>query len=81
MLAWFSRSSAARLSAVSEKALLRELSQRLRDAQQELDLRRESLSRTVERRRTTDRTRLTNAQLALKAHNPARELNGSPTKA
>jgi exodeoxyribonuclease VII large subunit len=64
----------ARLSAVSEKALLRELSQRLRDAQQELDLRRESLSRTVERRRTTDRTRLTNAQLALKAHNPAREL-------
>ena len=64
----------ARLSAVSEKALLRELSQRLRDAQQELDLRRESLSRTVERRRTTDRTRLTNAQLSLKAHNPAREL-------
>ncbi len=64
----------ARLSAVSEKALFRELSQRLRDAQQELDLLRESLFRMVERRRTTERIRLTNAQLALKAHNPAREL-------
>jgi exodeoxyribonuclease VII large subunit len=63
-----------RLSAVSEKALSRELNQRLRDARQELDLLRESLLRTVERRRTTERTRLTNAQLALKAHNPAREL-------
>ena len=64
----------SRLSAVSEKALLRELSQRLRNAQQELDLSRESLVRTVERRRSTERTRLTNAQLALKAHDPAREL-------
>ena len=36
----------ARLSAVSEKALFRELSGRLRDAQQELDLSRESLLRT-----------------------------------
>ena len=64
----------ARLSAVSEKALFRELSGRLRDAQQQLDLAKESLLRTVERRRTLDRTRLTNALLALKAHNPAREL-------
>jgi exodeoxyribonuclease VII large subunit len=64
----------SRLSAVSEKALLRELSQRLRNAQQELDLSRESLFRMVERRRSTERTRLTNAQLALKAHDPAREL-------
>ncbi len=63
-----------RLSAVSEKTLLRELSQRLRNAQQELDLLRESLFRTMERRRSTERTRLTNVQLALKAHNPAREL-------
>jgi exodeoxyribonuclease VII large subunit len=63
-----------RLSAVSEKALLRELSQRLRDAQQQLDLARESLRREVERRRSTERTCLTNAHLALKAHNPAREL-------
>ncbi len=43
----------ARLSAVSEKALFRELSGRLRDAQQQLDLARESLLRTIERRRTT----------------------------
>jgi exodeoxyribonuclease VII large subunit len=63
-----------RLSAVSEKALFRELSQRLRDAQQQLDLSRESFRRAVERRRTTERTRLTNAQLALKAHHPAREI-------
>jgi exodeoxyribonuclease VII large subunit len=64
----------SRLSAVSEKALFRELSGRLRDAQQQLDLAKESLLRTMERRCTLDRTRLTNAQLALKAHNPAREL-------
>ena len=63
-----------RLSAVSEKALFRELSQRLRDARQELDLSRESLLHMAERRRSNERTRLTNAQLALKAHNPAREL-------
>jgi exodeoxyribonuclease VII large subunit len=63
-----------RLSAVSEKVLFRELSQQLRDAQQQLDLSKESLLRAGERRRTTERTRLTNAQLALKAHNPAPEL-------
>jgi exodeoxyribonuclease VII large subunit len=63
----------SRLSAVSERALFRELSGRLRDAQQQLDLAKESLLRTMERRRTLDRTRLTNAQLTLKAHNPARE--------
>lgn len=63
-----------RLSAFSERALFRELSQRLREAQQRLDFSRESLLRKVERCRTTERARLTNAQLALKAHNPAREL-------
>jgi exodeoxyribonuclease VII large subunit len=63
-----------RLNAVSGKALFRELNQRLRDAQQQLDLSRESLFRTVERRRISERARLTNVQLALKAHYPAREL-------
>ena len=63
-----------RLSAASERALLRELSGRLRDAQQQLDLAKESLHRTIDRRRTVERTRLTNARLALKAHDPAREL-------
>ncbi len=64
----------SRLSAASEKALSRELNGRLRDAQQQLDFAKESIIRTVERRRTLERTRLTNASLALKAHNPAREL-------
>jgi len=54
--------------------LFRELSGRLRDDQQQLDLARESLLRAMERRRTLDRTRLANALLALKARNPAREL-------
>jgi exodeoxyribonuclease VII large subunit len=64
------------LSAVSQKALFRELTGRLRNAQQQLDLAKESLRRTIERRRILERTRLTNAQLGLKAHNPARELAG-----
>jgi len=63
-----------RLSTVSEKALSRELSQRLREAQQQLDLAKETLARLLEGRRTTERTRLKNALLALRAHNPAREL-------
>ncbi|MEO8438778.1 MAG: exodeoxyribonuclease VII large subunit [Spartobacteria bacterium] len=63
-----------RLNAASEKALFRELTGRLRSSQQHLDLANESLQRRVEQRRSHERTRLTNAQLALKAHNPAREL-------
>ncbi|MEO5753863.1 MAG: exodeoxyribonuclease VII large subunit, partial [Chthoniobacterales bacterium] len=63
-----------RLSAASEKALFRELSGRLRDAQQQLDLAKESIGRAVERRRALERNRLTNAQLALRAHDPAREV-------
>ena len=74
MLAGFSRARSRAAERRFEKALFRELSGRLRDAQQQLDLARESLLRTMERRRTLDRTRLTNALLALKAHNPAREL-------
>ena len=65
----------ARLAAVSEKTLFRELNARLRDAQQQLDLSKDALLRTLEQRRLRERTRLTNAQLALKAHNPARELS------
>ena len=64
----------ARLRVVSEKTLLRELSQRWRDAQQALDLARDSLLRKVEHWRTNQRAHLTNTQLALRAHNPAREL-------
>ncbi|CAN5477034.1 exodeoxyribonuclease VII large subunit [soil metagenome] len=64
----------SRLSGVSERALFRQLSGRLRETQQQLDLARESLLRAAESRRTRERTRLTNIQLALRAHNPAREL-------
>src|SRR5207237_10140664 len=63
-----------RLSAVSQKALLRELSQRLRDAQQELDLAKDGLFRRIDLRRTRERTRLTNALLALRAHSPRQAL-------
>jgi exodeoxyribonuclease VII large subunit len=63
-----------RLSLVSEKTLFRELSRRLREAQQQLDLAKETLQRTVERRRLFEINRLTNVVLALRTHNPAREL-------
>jgi exodeoxyribonuclease VII large subunit len=63
-----------RLASVSEKTLVRELSRRLHEAQQQLDLTREILSRTVGHRQTAERARLTKAALALRAHNPAREL-------
>jgi exodeoxyribonuclease VII large subunit len=64
----------SRLSAVSEKALFRELGRRLREGQQQLDVTKESLVRAVEQRRLAERNRLTKSTLALKAHNPAREL-------
>jgi exodeoxyribonuclease VII large subunit len=63
-----------RLQALSEKTLGRELRRRLRQAQQEVDLARESLVRALERRASRERARLTSAQLALKAHHPAREV-------
>ena len=63
-----------RLSALSEKTLARELRQRLRDTQQQLDLARETLVRQTESYRNLTRSRLTNALLTLKTHNPAREL-------
>lgn len=63
-----------RLLNLSEKTLARELRQRLRDSQQQLDLFRDSLGRNLEKRRLAANARLTNALLALKAHKPAREL-------
>ncbi len=70
----FSAQVRNRLRALSEKALSRELRQRLRDAQQQLDLGKEALRSIAERRCTTAGTRLTSALLALKARNPSREL-------
>ncbi len=63
-----------RLRALSEKALARELRQRLRDAQQQLDLSKLTLSRQLDHFRRQARTRLEQARLAVKAHNPAREV-------
>jgi exodeoxyribonuclease VII large subunit len=63
-----------RLTVLSEKTLARELRQRLRDAQQQLDLARDTLGRQLERSRFAAKTRLTNARVVLKACNPAREV-------
>lgn len=63
-----------RLRALSEKALARELRQRLRAAQQELDLARETLRRQLDRQRQLAQSRLTNSLLVLRARNPSREL-------
>ena len=70
----FARHARNRLAALSEKTLARELRQRLRDAQQQLDLLKDELGRKIERRRVAARTRLTNTALALKAHDPTREV-------
>jgi exodeoxyribonuclease VII large subunit len=70
----------ARLRAMSEKTLLRELSQRLRETQQQLDFARETLTRALERRRLAERNRLAKAELALRMHNPARELTARRTR-
>ena len=64
-----------RLRALSEKALVRELRQRLRDAQQQLDLVKEMLRRQLDRQRQSAQSRLTNSLLVLKARNPTRELS------
>jgi exodeoxyribonuclease VII large subunit len=70
----FSVQARNRLRALSEKTLARELRQRLRAAQQQLDLAKETLLRQVERRHLAAQARLTSGLLTLKAHNPAREL-------
>ncbi len=70
----FSAQARNRLRALSEKALSRELRQRLRDGQQRADLGKEALLRAIERRRAASGTRLTTALAALKAHSPLREL-------
>jgi exodeoxyribonuclease VII large subunit len=62
------------LNAVSEKTLLRELRQRLRDSQQRLDFCKEAILRAAGRRRLDERTRLTNAFILLKTRNPLRQL-------
>ncbi len=64
----------SRLSALSEKTLRRELAQRLRETQQQLDVTRETICRAVEESIKVLHHRLRNAQLVLGSHSPLREL-------
>ena len=70
----FLSQSQTRLRFVSEKALARELTKRMHDAQQEIDFARESLNRIVGRVLLTARAALTSRTQTLQAHTPMREL-------
>ncbi len=63
-----------RLRFLSERTLARELLKRMRDAQQQLDLARESLHRHVARKIDNYRRGLVHIASALQARSPAREL-------
>jgi exodeoxyribonuclease VII large subunit len=63
-----------RLRFLSERTLSRELIKRMRDAQQQLDLTRETLRRTVRQGLSDMSATLANFANALKSHKPEREL-------
>ena len=66
--------SQTRLRFLSERTLARELTQRLRDAQQQLDLTAESLRRRAKQFVVDARATLSTRTQSLKAHDPKREL-------
>ncbi|MEY2563910.1 MAG: exodeoxyribonuclease large subunit [Verrucomicrobiota bacterium] len=66
--------SQTRLRSVSERALARELMQRLRSAQQQLDLAAESLRRRLKQFAADARASLSARMQSLKSHDPKREL-------
>jgi exodeoxyribonuclease VII large subunit len=66
--------SQTRLRFLSERALARELTQRLRDAQQQLDLTTELLRRRLKQFVVDARAALSSRAQSLKAHDPKREL-------
>jgi len=66
--------SQVRLRSVSERALARELMQRLRGAQQQLDLTAESLRRRLKQFAADARASLSSRMQSLKSHDPKREL-------
>ncbi|MFN2509046.1 MAG: exodeoxyribonuclease VII large subunit, partial [Chthoniobacterales bacterium] len=70
----FISNSRTRLRFLSDKTIGRELVQRLRDAQQRIDLARESLTRTAGQRVMDLRAVLRSRTQALQTHSPAREL-------
>ncbi len=63
-----------RLRFLSERTLARELIKRLHDAQQQLDLTRETLRRSIRQALSNARTTLANLASALRSHHPEREL-------
>jgi exodeoxyribonuclease VII large subunit len=64
-----------RLRFLSERALARELLNRMRDSQQQVDLARETLLRRTEGRLQIERVALLNAAKALRARSPQREIS------
>ena len=70
----FLQQSVTRLRFLSERTLARELTQRMRDAQQQLDLAMESLRRKAKQFVADTRAGLAGRAQSLKAHDPSREL-------
>jgi exodeoxyribonuclease VII large subunit len=70
----FLRESMTRLRFLSERTLARELMQRMRDAQQQLDLTAESLQRRLKQFVVDARASLSTQAQALKSHDPKREV-------
>jgi exodeoxyribonuclease VII large subunit len=70
----FLQQGLTRLRFLSERTLARELMQRMRNAQQQLDLAAESLRRKAKQFVADSRTGLTSRAQSLKAHEPKREL-------
>jgi exodeoxyribonuclease VII large subunit len=70
----FLQQSLTRLRFLSEKTIGRELTQRMRDAQQQLDLMAESLRRKAKHFVAETRSGLATQAQSLKAHEPKREL-------
>jgi exodeoxyribonuclease VII large subunit len=66
--------SQTRLRFLSERTLARELTQRMHDAQQQLDLTAESLRRRLKQFVADARTALSSQTQSLKSHDPKREL-------
>ena len=70
----FLQQGLTRLRFLSERTLARELMQRMRDAQQQVDLTAESLHRRLKEFVVEARTRLSTRAQSLKAHDPKREV-------
>src|SRR5437764_5465365 len=76
----FLQQSVTRLRFLSERTIARELMQRMRNAQQELDLNAESLRRRLKQFVTDSRAALATRAQELKTHDPRRELGVCRTR-